>query len=227
MRGMNCSCRPGTTSRWPWRRSTGLPSAGPTSATVTGSPRTPICSAAMSRASSQPLTNPAQSLMPSSVEVSYPISSSVSARACTRERLRGGVFGDLQEGLHSRLLALGELVRRGALLRVAQALLGLLEPLAELSRLELVRRDRLGDQHPGAVGEHFEPALALGVALHLAVGRVKAKLGRDQASDHRGVAGQYAHLAHRGPGRELPQVAAEHLAFGRQHLGVESVPFVG
>src|SRR5437762_1388870 len=143
---MNCSWRPGTTSMWPWRSTTGRPSPGPTSAMVTGSPRTPSCWAAMSRASSQPLTKPAHSLMPSTVE--------------------------------------------------------------------LVRRDRLGDQDPCAVREHLQPALALRIALNLAVRRVQAKLGGDEARDHRRVPGEDADLAHRGPCGELGQLAAEDLALG-------------
>ena len=54
---------------WPWKTTTG-PSSGPTAARRIGSPRISVCKVGMSRASSQPLMNPAQSRIPSALDVS-------------------------------------------------------------------------------------------------------------------------------------------------------------
>src|SRR5829696_2245931 len=83
MRGTNCSGRPGTTSTWPWKITTG-PSWAPTVAAMTGTPLWTPSLTSISRASNQPLTNPAAVWMPSIVEVSYVIRRSESARSCTR-----------------------------------------------------------------------------------------------------------------------------------------------
>ena len=69
MRGLNCSGRAGTTSRWPCSTIVG-PACGPTVAASTGRPLCIVPVTSTSRASSQPLTKPAAACMPSSVEVS-------------------------------------------------------------------------------------------------------------------------------------------------------------
>src|SRR5215203_3594598 len=86
MRGENCSAWPGTTSRWPWKISVG-PAGGPMSAVSTGSSPKTVPWTSISRASSQPLMNPAQARIPSGWEVSYVISRSARARSSTRKRV--------------------------------------------------------------------------------------------------------------------------------------------
>ena len=82
MRGWNCSACAGTTSRCPWKTIVGPPSA-PTVAASTGRPLKTASSTSMSRASSQPLMNPAHERMPSGFEVSQAISLFASAHSST------------------------------------------------------------------------------------------------------------------------------------------------
>src|SRR6476660_1917340 len=176
----------------------------------------------MSRASRHPFTNPAHSLIPSTVEVSYRISSSVRARSSSALPSR-----DLEKHLEATALALGALTRRRSLLGLLEALLGLLESLLEIAAVELVGRDRLRNQDARTVREHLQPALALRVALRLGLRDVQAQLRRHQAGEHRRVPSEDANLADRGAGGQLDELAAEHLALGRQHLGLELVVLGG
>src|SRR6478672_9930242 len=109
-------------------------------------------------------------------------------------------LGDRQEGLESLLLAPGALLRGRALLGLVEAPRGVLDALAQLAGVQLVGRDRLGDQHPCPIGEHLQPALTLRVTLGLALGEVQAKLRRHQAGDDRHVPGEDPDLAERRPG---------------------------
>src|SRR3954447_18001308 len=101
MRGTNCSGRPGTTSTCPWRITTG-PSWPPTVAARTGTPLWTPSLTSISRASNQPLTNPAAVWMPSIVEVSYVIRRSQSARSCTRVSIGAPASAALAASLLSR-----------------------------------------------------------------------------------------------------------------------------
>src|SRR5688572_2145384 len=221
-RGSNWPGLPGTTSRWPCRSTVG-PSEGPSSARVTGNPRTSTWRASISRASSHPFTNPAASRIPSWWEVSYAISFSVRARSSTRLL---AALGDLEERFGPGLVALRLLPRRRALVGVPETLLGLLEPLLQLSRVELVGRDRLADQHQGRVCEHLEPAFGLRPAAGLLPGKVQPQLGGDEARHEGSVVGEHPDLPHHGTGRELHHLAVEHRPLGSQDLGLEGVAVV-
>ena len=98
----------------------------------------------MSRASSQPFTKPAASLIPSGSEESYAIRRSASERSSAPGAftMRLGAFGDRQERLGSGLLALGLVGRRAALLGVGEPVVGLGDAVLELARVEVVGRDR-------------------------------------------------------------------------------------
>ena len=75
MRGTNCSVRPGTTSKWPWKTSVARsePSGGPTTALSACRSPNLWSTTSISRASSQPLMKPAAARSPSTLEVSYVI----------------------------------------------------------------------------------------------------------------------------------------------------------
>src|SRR4051812_44090079 len=74
-------------------------------------------------------------------------------------------FGDLQERLGPALVALAAALLLGAVLGLARALLGAPRALAEVARVELVRVDRLLDQHEHLLAAHLDVALALREAL--------------------------------------------------------------
>src|SRR5215213_7967196 len=127
----------------------------------------------MSRASSQPLTNPAASLIPSGSEESYAIRRSASERSSAPGALSEPgliAFGDREERFGPRPLALGLVGRGASVLRLVEAVLGLRDPVPELAGVELVGWHGLGDEHGRAVREDLEPTLGGGVALDLGVG---------------------------------------------------------
>ena len=112
--------------------------------------------------------------------------------------------------------------RRGVLLGLGEALLGLREPLAQLADVERVDLDCLGDQHPRLVREHLEPAVrpARSASSRCRRRAGEARPGR-RPGEHRRVVGEDADLADAGTGRDLLDLAVVDLPLRRQDLSVE------
>src|SRR5215211_6437770 len=145
-RGTNCSGCPGTTSKWPWKTSVARsePSGGPTAALSACRSPNLWSTTSISRASSQPLMNPAAARSPSTFDVSYVIRRSVSARSSIGRRL---AFRDLQERLVPPLVALGGAQLLRALLGLLALLLGPPQSALEVGAVELVDLEDLVDEH--------------------------------------------------------------------------------
>ena len=105
------------------------------------------------------------------------------------------ILGNLEKGLQAPPLALGGLLGSGALLGLVDLSLGIVEAVAQLPGVELIRRHGLRHQHPGTVREYLQPPLALGIPAGLAALQVEAQLGGHQAGDHRHVPGEDPDLA--------------------------------
>ena len=204
------------------------PSAGPTSAVSTGSSPNVASWTSISRASSQPLMNPAHARIPSGVEVSYVISRSARARSSTRSRVavssarrRSASRGELGERLVAALVALGLAALLGVLLGALQALLGLAQAVGDRARVELVDREHLVDEHERVRARHLQEALALGEAHDLGLRLVQPQLGRVEHRQQRLVVGQHADAAHGGARGQHLDLVVEGLALRGEDLDGE------
>src|SRR5687767_14471495 len=119
--------------------------------------------------------------------------------------LRSGLFagGDPEEGLPALLVTRGAAVRLGVLLLGGHLLLGALELLLQVARVELVGVDGLLDEQQHAVARHLDVALALREADDVGLGHVEPQLGRLEEAQQRLVPRQDADRADAGPGRDL------------------------
>src|SRR5829696_1818499 len=202
------------------------PSSWPMSASSTGITWWSYSRTSMSRASSQPLMNPAAGRSPSAVDVSYRIRRSANGRGCTGGRIEGrsaalGPFGHAQEGLPALAVTLGYAVLLRALLAALELVLGALQALAQVTRVEVAEVVGLLDEQQDAVRRHLQVALGLGVALDLALGAVQPQLGGLEDGQQRLVVGQHADRSRRRAGGDHLHLVVEQLALGGEDLRPE------
>src|SRR5215218_9378477 len=219
-RGTNCSGCPGTTSKWPWKTSVARsePSGGPTAALSACRSPNLWSTTSISRASSQPLMNPAAARSPSTFDVSYVIRRSVSARSSIPPRL---ALGDLQKSFVATGVALRGAPLLGVLLGVVALLLGPLEAVLQVAAVEVVDLEDLVDEHQRMRAGDLQEALALRVADDVGLRLVEPQLRRVEHRQQRLVVGEQADRAHGGLRGHHLDLVVEDLALGGEDLDPE------
>src|SRR5215216_294104 len=219
-RGTNCSGCPGTTSKWPWKTSVARsePSGGPTAALSACRSPNLWSTTSISRASSQPLMNPAAARSPSTFDVSYVIRRSVSARSSIPPRL---ALGDLQKSFVATGVALRGAPLLGVLLGVVALLLGPLEAVLQVAAVEVVDLEDLVDEHQRMRAGDLQEALALRVADDVGLRLVEPQLRRVEHRQQRLMVREQADGAHAGLRGHHLDLVVEDLAVRGEDLDGE------
>src|SRR5438128_7126353 len=143
--------------------------------------------------------------------------SDAGTEACTPASL----LADREERLIPAYVAPRARLPLGALLSLLEAGARVSEPGLERGAVELVRRDRLLDEHQRAVLGELQVSLGLGEAHDLRLRAVQPQLGRFEQREHRLVVGEDPDRAQGGVGGEHLHLLVEHLALGGEDLDWE------